>query len=50
LVIAPLRVAQSTWPQEAAKWAHLCALTVRPVIGCQSACKTFHLSASNFFQ
>lgn len=33
LVIAPLRVAQSTWPQEAEKWAHLQDLTVCPLMG-----------------
>jgi SNF2 family DNA or RNA helicase len=33
LVIAPLRVAQSTWPDEAAKWLHLSALTMSAVIG-----------------
>jgi SNF2 family DNA or RNA helicase len=33
LVIAPLRVAQSTWPDEAAKWDHLNRLVVQPIIG-----------------
>lgn len=33
LVIAPLRVAQSTWPDEAAKWAHLGDVTVSAVVG-----------------
>lgn len=33
LVIAPLRVAQSTWPDEAARWSHLKHLVVSPVIG-----------------
>lgn len=33
LVIAPLRVAQSTWPDEAAKWSQLSGLTVRPIVG-----------------
>lgn len=33
LVVAPLRVAQSTWPDEAAKWEHLSHMTVRPIIG-----------------
>ena len=33
LVLAPLRVAASTWPDEAAKWAHLSDVTVSPVIG-----------------
>lgn len=33
LILAPLRVAQSTWPDEAAKWAHLSGLTVTPVVG-----------------
>lgn len=33
LVVAPKRVATSTWPQEAAKWDHLKHLVVIPVIG-----------------
>lgn len=33
LVCAPLRVAQSTWPDEAAKWQHLRNLDVTPIVG-----------------
>ena len=33
LVIAPLRVAQSTWPDEAAKWNSLSHLRVSPIVG-----------------
>jgi len=33
LVLAPLRVAQSTWPDEAAKWEHLSGLEVQPILG-----------------
>lgn len=33
LVLAPLRVARTTWPDEAAKWAHLAHLRVMPVVG-----------------
>jgi SNF2 family DNA or RNA helicase len=33
LVIAPLRVAVSTWPDEARKWAHLAGIEVVPVVG-----------------
>ncbi len=33
LVLAPLRVARSTWPDEAAKWAHLRGFTVEPIVG-----------------
>lgn len=33
LIVAPKRVAQSTWPDEVAKWAHLSDMTVSPVIG-----------------
>lgn len=33
LVLAPLRVAQSTWPDEAAKWSHLSGIEVQPVVG-----------------
>lgn len=33
LVLAPLRVAQSTWPDEAAKWEHLSGTEVQPIVG-----------------
>lgn len=33
LVVAPLRVARSTWPDEARKWTHLAHLRVMPIIG-----------------
>lgn len=33
LVIAPLRVAQSTWPDELSKWQHLHALRASPIVG-----------------
>ena len=33
LVLAPLRVAASTWPAEVRKWDHLAGLTVVPIIG-----------------
>lgn len=33
LVMAPLRVAQSTWAQEAGKWRHLAGLRVSAVVG-----------------
>lgn len=33
LVIAPLRVARSTWPEEAKKWTHLQHLRIVPILG-----------------
>jgi len=33
LIIAPLRVARTTWPDEVQKWAHLNHLRVRPIVG-----------------
>jgi SNF2 family DNA or RNA helicase len=33
IIFAPLRVAQSTWPDELAKWEHLSGLTISPVVG-----------------
>ena len=33
LVLAPLRVAQNTWPDEAAKWHQLRNIEVQPIIG-----------------
>lgn len=53
LVCAPLRVAQSTWPDEAAKWAHLRNLDVTPIVGDvkareRAALRAFDFSASVF--
>lgn len=36
LVLAPLRVARTTWPEEARKWAHLSHLRVMPVVGSEA--------------
>ena len=33
LVIAPLRVAQTTWPDEVRKWDHLQHLTISKILG-----------------
>jgi SNF2 family DNA or RNA helicase len=33
LVLAPLRVAKTTWPEEARKWAHLSNISVMPIVG-----------------
>ncbi len=33
IVLAPKRVAQSTWPDEVAKWDHLNHMEVQPIIG-----------------
>lgn len=33
LVLAPLRVARSTWPDEVKKWDHLQHLKVQPIVG-----------------
>lgn len=33
LVLAPLRVARDTWPNEAKKWRHLSGLEISPVVG-----------------
>lgn len=33
LVLAPLRVARSTWPDEVAKWEHLSGMEVQPIVG-----------------
>jgi hypothetical protein len=33
LVLAPLRVAKTTWPDEVAKWAHTADLRIAPVTG-----------------
>lgn len=36
LVLAPLLVAEHTWPDEARKWAHLAHLSVMPIIGSEA--------------
>lgn len=36
LVIAPLRVARTTWPEEARKWSHLRHVSVMPVVGSEA--------------
>ena len=33
LVLAPLRVAKSTWPEESRKWRHLRHVSVMPIVG-----------------
>lgn len=33
LVLAPLRVAKTTWPEEARKWSHLSNISVMPIVG-----------------
>ncbi|WP_038212632.1 SNF2-related protein, partial [Xenorhabdus bovienii] len=33
LVLAPLRVARSTWPDEAEKWNHLHNIEIQPIVG-----------------
>lgn len=48
LVCAPLRVAQSTWPDEAQKWAHLRNLDVTPIVGEVKARERALLGAFNF--
>lgn len=40
LVIAPLRVARSTWPAEIGKWAHLRHLRISPIVGDQRSRKS----------
>lgn len=36
LVLAPLRVAKSTWPNEVRKWRHLSGLDVMPIVGSEA--------------
>ncbi|MCV4809021.1 SNF2-related protein, partial [Escherichia coli] len=46
LVLAPLRVAASTWPDEALKWVHLRNIEVQPIIGNAKA-RSMALTNSN---
>lgn len=45
LVLAPLRVAQSTWPDEAAKWAQTSHLEIVPIVGDAQARSTALVNA-----
>lgn len=36
LVLAPLRVAKTTWPEEARKWNHLRHISVMPIVGSEA--------------
>lgn len=49
LICAPLRVAQSTWPDEVMKWEHLRGMEVQPILGTEeqrsNALKNDHASA-----
>jgi SNF2 family DNA or RNA helicase len=36
LVLAPLRVARDTWPEEARKWNHLRHVSVMPIVGSEA--------------
>ncbi len=36
LVLAPLRVAKTTWPEEARKWGHLRNISVMPIVGSEA--------------
>jgi hypothetical protein len=36
LVLAPLRVARDTWPNEATKWEHLRGMSVLPIVGTEA--------------
>ena len=49
LVLAPLRVARSTWPDEAAKWSHLRNVEVSPVVGTPEARKAALRRPANVF-
>lgn len=49
LVLAPLRVAQSTWPDEAKKWEHLRNIEVSAVVGDVAKRKAALKSPANIF-
>lgn len=49
LVIAPLRVAESTWTDEIAKWDHLKHLTVSKVLGAESTRKAALLRKADIY-
>lgn len=50
LVLAPLRVAASTWPDEVAKWGHLRNIEIQPIVGTakERAAALFNSNASVF--
>ncbi|MGP0955196.1 SNF2-related protein [Serratia sp. CY82433] len=50
LVLAPLRVAASTWPDEVEKWGHLRNIEIQPIVGTakERAAALFNSNASVF--
>lgn len=49
LVLAPKRVAKSTWPREAAKWEHLRDMEVVPIVGeCKERITALKRDASTY--
>lgn len=49
LIIAPLRVARTVWPQEAAKWSHTKHLRVVPIVGDLRARRSALTSAGDLY-
>ena len=49
LVIAPKRVAESTWSDEIAKWEHLKGLTISKILGTERQRKAALKAAANIF-
>lgn len=49
LVIAPLRVARGTWPDELAKWEHLSHLRFSVAVGTESERKTAFLKPADIY-
>lgn len=49
LILAPLRVARSTWPEEAQKWKQLSHLSVQPIVGTQAERRAALNSGADIF-
>lgn len=49
LVVAPLRVARDTWPQEISKWAHLSNLTYSVIVGSEAKRKAALAKAADIY-
>jgi len=49
LIVAPLRVARTTWANELQKWEHLCHYTLSPIVGTAKQRKEALYSKADFY-
>lgn len=49
LIVAPLRVARTTWANELQKWEHLCHYTISPIVGTAKQRKEALYAQADFY-